>query len=199
MAEVLLLHHAQGRTAGVLAFADDLRAAGHVVHAPDLYDGATFETVDDGVAHARTLGFQALLDRGVAFAQDLPAELVYVGMSLGVMPAQTLAMTRPGAQAAVLLHSAVTPADLGGSWPAGVPAQVHVMQDDAWGDVDEARALAAEAPDVELFLYPGADHLFTDRSLTAYDEGAAALVRERVLALLEQVDARRADSTPPRP
>jgi hypothetical protein len=27
-------------------------------------------------------------------------------------------------------------------------------------------------------------HLFTDSSLTAYDEGAAALVRQRVLAFL---------------
>ena len=50
MAEVLLFHHAQGQTAGFLAFADELRAAGHVVHAPDLYDGKTFAELDDGVS-----------------------------------------------------------------------------------------------------------------------------------------------------
>jgi len=32
MTEVLLFHHAQGLTPGVLAFADELRGAGHTVH-----------------------------------------------------------------------------------------------------------------------------------------------------------------------
>lgn len=40
MAEVLVFHHAHGRTPGVLAFADDIRRAGHTVHVPDLYEGA---------------------------------------------------------------------------------------------------------------------------------------------------------------
>ncbi len=55
MAEVLLFHHAQGQTPGFLAFADELRAAGHTVHTPDLYDGKTFATVDEGVAHAKEI------------------------------------------------------------------------------------------------------------------------------------------------
>src|SRR5205085_12235343 len=96
MAEVLLFHHAQGLTPGVRAFADELRAAGHVVHTPDLYEGKTFDTVDEGVAHAREVGFGTILERGVAAAEDLPAELVYAGFSLGGMPAQMLAQTRPG-------------------------------------------------------------------------------------------------------
>jgi hypothetical protein len=33
-----------------------LRAAGHTVHTPDLYDGRTFETYEDGSAHSETLG-----------------------------------------------------------------------------------------------------------------------------------------------
>jgi dienelactone hydrolase len=37
VAEVVLFHHALGLTAGVSAFADDVRRAGHVVHTPDLY------------------------------------------------------------------------------------------------------------------------------------------------------------------
>lgn len=199
MADLLLFHHAQGFTDGVRAFADDLRAAGHVVHAHDLYDGATFATVDEGVAHARTIGFEVLLQRGEQLAQDLPDDLVYVGFSMGCMPAQKLAMTRPGARGAVLLHSAIPLSEFGGVWPAGVRAQVHVMEGDDWGDVPDAQEIAAEVDEVELFLYPGEAHLFTDRSLAEHDATAAALVLERVLAFLAELDGARADSAGTRP
>ena len=184
MAEILLFHHAQGLTDGLRAFADELRAAGHVVHSPDLYEGRTFDDLDDGVAHARELGFGALTEQGVRAAEGLPDALVYAGFSLGLMPAQTLLQTRPGARGALLLHGAVDPADLGGTWPAGVPGQVHVMEGDDWGDVEVASSLAASVGEVELFLYPGDQHLFTDRSLSAYDEEAAALVKARIHAFL---------------
>ena len=52
------------------------------------------------------------------------------------------------------------------------------------GDVDAARALVAEAPDAELFLYPGDQHYFADATLPSYDADAAALLMERVLAFL---------------
>src|SRR5207247_10144266 len=39
MAEVLLFHHALGLTSGCVSFADRLRDAGPVVHAPDLCHG----------------------------------------------------------------------------------------------------------------------------------------------------------------
>lgn len=190
MSELLLLHHAQGLTAGCLALADDLRAAGHVVHTPDLYDGRTFDELDDGLAHARSTGFDVIDRRAAAAADELPPELVYVGLSLGVMTAQRLTQTRPGARGAVLLHAAVPLAEFGGSWPAGVPAQIHTMEHDDWGDVDEARELVSAVEDVELFLYPGDRHLFTDRSLAAYDEAAAALVLQRVLGFLAELDSR---------
>ncbi len=187
MAEVLLFHHAQGLTDGVHAFADDLRAAGHVVHTPDVYDGKTFTELDDGVAYAKEIGFQTVFDRGVAAAEKLPDHLVYAGFSLGVMPAQMLAQTRPGAKGAVLLHAAVPIAEFGGSWPDGVPVQIHTMEQDDWGDVDVAQELAAAVDTAELFLYPGDGHLFTDRSLAAYDAGAAALVMQRVLVFLDRI------------
>ncbi len=195
MANLLLFHHAQGFTSGVQAFADDLRAAGHVVHAHDLYGGQTFRTVDEGVAHARSIGFDVLQQRSEQLAQDLPSDLVYVGFSMGCMPAQALAMTRPGARGALLLHSAVPLAEFGGTWPSGVRAQVHVMEDDDWGDVPEAKELAAAVPEVELFLYPGSAHLFSDRSLAEHDEAAAALLRQRVLLFLAELEAGRADSS----
>jgi dienelactone hydrolase len=85
MAEILLFHHAQGQTRGFLAFADDLRAAGHVVHTPDLYDGKTFAGIDDGVGYAKQVGFDMIRARSAA-AEGVPNELVYAGSSLGVMP-----------------------------------------------------------------------------------------------------------------
>ncbi|SHG25472.1 dienelactone hydrolase family protein [Geodermatophilus nigrescens] len=187
MAEVVLFHHALGLTPGVTAFADDLRAAGHTVHTPDLYAGATFDTVDAGVGHARATGSGELLDRGAAAVADLPAELVYAGMSLGVLPAQSLAQTRPGARGAVLLYSCL-PAEEFGAWPAGVPVQVHGMDADPLfvddGDLDAARALAASTADAELFTYPGDQHYFADRTLPSYDPDAATLLLRRVLDLL---------------
>lgn len=187
MAELVLFHHAQGLTAGCLAFADELRAAGHTVHTPDLYDGKTFADLTEGVSYAEEVGFDTILERGRLAAESLPSEIVYVGFSLGVMPAQMLALTRPGAKGAVLLHAAVPVSDLD-SWPDNVPLQMHTMEHDEWGDVEVARELAATVDGAELFLYPGDQHLFTDSSLPIYDEQAATLVKERVLAFLEQLD-----------
>ena len=188
MAEVLLFHHAQGLTPGCLAFAEDLRAAGHVVHAPDLYDGKTFTELTDGVGYAEQVGFDTILERGRLAAASLPDELVYAGFSLGVLPAQMLAQTRPGAKGALLFHAAIPTAEFGGAWPDGVPLQIHTMQDDELGDVDEARELAATIESAELFLYPGDRHLFADNSLPDYDESAARLLVERVLGFLGDVE-----------
>ena len=189
MAEVLVFHHAQGQTQGFLAFADALREAGHTVHAPDLYDGRTFATLDEGLAHAREIGFGKLVERGVAAADDLPAELVYVGFSLGVMPAQQLAQSRAGARGALLLEACAPTSEFGSGWPDGVPVQVHGMDADPFfaeegGDLDAARALVKETEGAELFVYPGNQHLFTDSSLPSCDAEAAALVKQRVLAFL---------------
>jgi len=113
MAEVLLFHHAQGQTAGFLAFVDELRRAGHTAHTPDLYDGHTFESLDDGLAYAKQVGFGDLLERGVRAADELPSELVYAGFSLGVMPAQKLAQTREGARGALLFHACLPTSEFG--------------------------------------------------------------------------------------
>ncbi|MDG4824069.1 dienelactone hydrolase family protein [Asanoa sp. WMMD1127] len=189
MAEVVLYHHSQGLTPGVLAFAAELRAAGHTVHTPDLYEGNTFDTIDDGMAYARKVGFDALLSAGAAAASALPEAVVYGGFSLGGMPAQLLAQTRPGARGALLYHTSVPPAEFGGEWPAAVPVRIHAMENDPYfaeegGDIDAARAIVAAADDGELYLYPGDQHLFTDSSLAAYDADATALVVRRTLEFL---------------
>jgi dienelactone hydrolase len=187
MAEVLLFHHAQGLTRGVLGFAQELRNAGHSVHTPDLFDGRTFATLADGLGYFEELGVPELLARGSRAAAQLPTELVYAGFSLGVLPAQQLAQTRHGARGALLLQACVPVSEFG-TWPEGLPGQVHGMQADpifaGEGDLDAARALVAQADGVELFLYPGELHLFADESLPSYDPDATALLTQRLLDFL---------------
>ena len=191
MAEVLLFHHAQGLTPGVLAFADELRGAGHVVHTPDLYDGNTFDNLDDGMGYAREVGFGTIMERGEQAAEDLPSELVYAGFSLGVMSAQQLAQTRSGAKGALLFSAAIPLSEFGGSWPEGVPLQIHLMEADEFaleGDLDAARELDERIEGAELFLYPGDRHLFADNSLPDYDESATTLLKQRVLSFLDNIE-----------
>ena len=193
MAEVLLFHHALGLTSGCGAFADDLRDAGHVVHMPDLYEGKTFDDLEAGVGYAEDeVGIDTILERGREAAEELPSEIVYGGFSLGVLPAQMLAQTRPGSRGAFLLHSAVPLSEFGGSWPAGVPLQIHIMEHDPFalegGDLDAAREIVKNVADAELFLYPGDVHLFADRGLPGYDEEAATRMKQNVLGLLARAD-----------
>lgn len=190
MTEIVLFHHVQGLTDGVRALAARFEAAGHTVHLPDLLDGRVFATLEEGLAHAQSIGFPQITERGRVAADTLPEDVVYAGISLGVIPAQMLAQTRPGARGALLLEACIPPGEFG-SWPAGVPVQVHGMDEDpsfaGEGDVDAARELVKEAADAELFLYPGKVHLFTDSSLPSYDEAQTAVLTERVLAFAERV------------
>ncbi|WP_186389141.1 MULTISPECIES: dienelactone hydrolase family protein [unclassified Stappia] len=193
MAEVLLFHHAQGLTPGVRAFADDLRAGGHVVHTPDLFNGLTFQSIDEGLAYIGETGFDEMRERGVRAADGLPLELVYAGFSFGVLPAQQLAQTRPGARGALLFHSClpITGEWAFGPWPDGVAAQIHGMDNDPMfvgeGDIDAARELVEKVAEAELFLYPGDQHYFADSSLPSYDADATALLTLRVLEFLDRL------------
>jgi dienelactone hydrolase len=192
MAEVLLFHHAQGLTKGCLEFAGALRTAGHVVHTPDLYDGKTFGALPDGVGHAQQVGFDNIMERGQLAAEGLPNELVYAGFSLGVLPAQMLAQTRPGAKGALLFSSAIPTSAFNRPWPEGVPLQIHMMEADELalreGDLEAARQLADSIAEATLFLYPGNRHLFADSSLPDYDAAAASLLKERVLSFLADIN-----------
>ncbi|MGA7097142.1 MAG: dienelactone hydrolase family protein [Acidimicrobiia bacterium] len=194
MAEVLLFHHVQGLTPGVESFAEQLRASGHTVHVPDLFDGRTFASIDEGAAFADEVGFGTLIDRGVRLADDLPAALVYAGFSMGVLPAQKLAQTRPGVRGALFFESCVPPSEFGDGWPRGVPVQIHGMDADPFfageGDIDAARALVEEAGKsarAELFVYRGDVHIFADSSLPSFDAEATATLTERVLDFLGEV------------
>jgi len=188
MAEIILFHHVQGLTAGVIAFADKLQNAGHTVHSPDLFNGSTFDDIEKGMRFVKEIGFGEVLKRGELAVNDLPTNLVYAGFSLGVVPAQKLAQTRSGATGALFFYSCMPTSEFGTSWPKGVPVQVHAMDADPFfidgGDIDAARELVEEAEDAELFLYPGNQHLFADSSLKSYDEEASDLLLKRVLNFL---------------
>ena len=186
MAEVVLYHHVQGLTEGVQSFADELRQAGHTVFAPDLFDGRTFDTIEEGMAFAREAGFDTLAERGVAAAEGTRPDVVYAGFSFGVAVAQQLAQTRPGARGAVLMYSCLPVSEFGAAWPEGVPVQVHGKEGDPFfaEDLEAAQELTESTDRAELFLYAGDEHLFADSSLPAYDATAAALLKERVLAFL---------------
>ena len=193
MAEVLLFHHAQGLTPGVVAFADELRAAGQTVHTPDLFEGRTFGSIEEGMTYIKGVGFDEMRRRGVRLADAYPNELVYAGMSFGEAIAQELAQTRPGARGALLFYSAIPISGewAFGPWPAGVPVQFHGMDNDpifvGEGDIDAAREIVEKVEDAELFLYPGDQHYFSDSSLPSYDAEATALLTKSVLEFLARV------------
>ncbi|PSK64014.1 hypothetical protein B0E53_04034 [Micromonospora sp. MH33] len=195
MADIVLFHHLQGLTDGVRAFADQLRAGGHTVHTPDLFDGERPATIDEGAALTKRIGGEVLDERADRVVADLPKELVYAGFSWGAATAQRLAQTRSGARGALLYESClpVTGEWAVGPWPEAVPVQIHGMDRDPFfaleGDIDSARELVGiVGPERgELFVYPGEAHLFTDSSLPSYDADATALVVRRSRELLDRL------------
>ncbi len=195
MAEVVLFHHIQGLTDGVRQLAASLERGGHRVHTPDLFEGATPSSIEEGSELVGRIGREELTARADRAVADLPASLVFAGISLGVGSAQRFAQTRPGALGALLYEGCLpTSGEWAiGPWPAGLPVQIHGMDHDPFfadeGDIDAARAIVKEVgPELgQLFVYPGDQHLFTDSSLASYDPAATALAVERSLALLDRV------------
>ena len=187
MAEVVLFHHVQGLTDGVRAFAAELRAGGHTVHTPDLFDGERPASIEEGIALVELIGDEVLSERTDQAVAGLPAGLVYAGFSFGAGTAQGLAQTKPGARGALLYEGCLPISGEWaiGPWPDGVPVQIHGMDKDPFfaleGDIDAARELVdTVGPELgELFVYPGDQHLFTDSSLPSYDADATAQVVRR--------------------
>ncbi|MGK5676749.1 dienelactone hydrolase family protein [Micromonospora sp. URMC 106] len=195
MADVVLFHHLRGVTDGLREFAEQLRAGGHSVHTPDLFDGERPATLDEGFALTKRIGGEVLRERADRAVADLPAGLVYGGFSWGAATAQRLAQTRPGTRGALLYESClpVTGEWAVGPWPAGVPVQIHGMDADPFfaleGDIDAARELVGIVGSdlAELFVYPGEEHLFTDSTLPSYDPDATALVVRRSREFLDRL------------
>lgn len=176
MAHIVLFHHVLGLTPGVRQLAAAFTAAGHEVSTPDLFEGVTFTDIASGLQHIDALGDEALLRRAEDACRHLRADVVYAGLSLGVVPAQHLLTNRPGARGALLIHGFIDPSTMPGVWPEGCPVGVFGMRDDPFlvgdGDLDAAQRWAQSHPGLEIHLYPGAGHLFTEPALDDYDPDA---------------------------
>ena len=200
MAEVVLFHSVLGLRQGVISAADRLRAAGHEVHTPDLFDGEVFDDIDDGMRKAEALGHRGVSSRAMSAVAGLPAGLVFAGFSMGTAYAELLAAGRPGALGAVLMHGAAPVEALGeffgvDRWPEGVPVQVHYAADDPWVEAEEEvapleAAVREAGAEFEEYVYPGAGHLFADPDLPEYDRASSEAMWERVIAFLNRIDAR---------
>ena len=186
MAHVVLFHHSGGLTPGVVAFADTLRAAGHRVDTPDLFDGRTFADVAHGVAFTESLGEEEFARRAARAVEDLPRGVVYGGASFGAARAAEQVIGRPGGRSAFFLYGAVAPSWWDATWPTGVPAQAHQAEGDPWREVDAEEEFLASVPGAELFLYPTAGHLFAEPGHPDFDATSASLATERVLSFVAE-------------
>ncbi|MER6142862.1 dienelactone hydrolase family protein [Streptomyces sparsogenes] len=187
---ILLLHSMYGLRPAVHAAADRLRAAGHEVHVPDLYEGRTADSAEDGMALKEEIGREELLRRAVAAAAPLSDRgIVYAGFSLGGSIAQNLALGDEKARGLLLLHGTSDIADDAAT--DGLPVQLHVADPDPFEPHDWLNAwylrMGRAGADVEVYRYPGAGHLFTDPDLPDYDEEAAEATWKVALGFLEEV------------
>lgn len=189
MASVFLCHSVLGLRDPEREAADRLRAAGHLVTTPDLFEGRTAGDMDAGFALRDAVGWDVMVARAALAAEDLPPETVLGGFSMGAAVAAALWPERPATAGLLLLNGLVALPD---NARPGLPVQVHLADPDPWESeefvadwLDDARAAGLA---VEPFRYPGAGHLFADPSLPGHDAKAAAAMWERVLAFLDRLE-----------
>ncbi|HEX8053727.1 MAG TPA: dienelactone hydrolase family protein [Thermoleophilaceae bacterium] len=196
MADIALFPSVLGVRAGVLDAQDRLSRAGHEVTVIDQYDGRSFDDYEEAGAFAESLGYAGLMAGAFAAVERLPDGFIAVGFSNGGGMAEHVALHRDVAGVALL--AGVLPLDMLGDrpWPAGVPVQIHYTRDDPFRREDWLESLTgsvrASGASVELYDYAGAGHLFTDPSLPAeYDAAAAEQLWRRVLAFCAACDETR--------
>lgn len=178
MADVMIFHGITGLIPRAAGIEQPLLEAGHRVVCPDLFEGNSFETPEEGFEYLEKVRFRTLLGRAEEAIADMPPETVLIGISMGTGVASHLARERPECAAAVLLHAVPGRAKGEPAWPASVPVQVHTSEDDPYFSRENADALIAEAADCRLVLYPGSGHTFADPEAEDYaPEQAPALVR----------------------
>lgn len=188
MAEIVLFHHSGGLSAGVKELAETLRTAGHTVHTPDLFEGRTFHDVNDGVAWIQEVGEQVFIDRAAAFVDTLATdELVYGGMSFGAARAAEQVLFRGGALAAFFLYGVVDPAWWDRPWPADVPAEAHLTEDDPWRETDAEEGFIERIAQSELLTYPGSGHLFLELGHPDYDAELSRIVVSSLIDFLDEL------------
>jgi dienelactone hydrolase len=191
MATVVMFHHALGLTATLRDHADVLRSFGHEVHTPDLFDGHTFADVQHGIAYAESTGFDTMVKKAEAVADRLPPDSVFIGFSLGVLPAQHLVQMRPRSRGAVLMYACAPESMIPQPLASGIPVQIHGNEFDPLfvydGDFDNARAMESAHDSVELYLYPGNGHLFAETDHPDFEADSAMQARGRIASFLASV------------
>ncbi|MFF2654669.1 dienelactone hydrolase family protein [Streptomyces sp. NPDC058045] len=188
--DIMLFHSTFGLRPAVHAAADRLRAAGHEVHTPDLFDGRTCESVEEGMELRDGLGREELLRRAVLAAAPYSERgLVYAGFSFGASVAQTLALGDAEARGLLLIHGTSDIADSASA--DGLPVQLHVAEPDPFETDDWLSAwylrMSRAGADVEVYRYPGAGHLYTDPDLPDYDAEAAESTWRTALGFLDSL------------
>lgn len=188
VATVVLFHSVYGLRPAVHSAAERMRASGHEVHVPDLFDGRTAATMEDGMALKDEFGRHELLKRAISATAPLSDRgLVYSGFSLGGSIAQNLALGDAKARGLLLFHGTSDIAD--DASVDDLPVQLHVAEPDPFEPHDWQNAwylrMRRAGADVEVFGYPGAGHLFTDPGLDDYDEEAAEKAWRTALGFLE--------------
>lgn len=191
IAEIILFHHAQGLTEGLREMAERIRAAGHVVHTPDMYSGVVFGRLDEGLAFASRIGHDAIEEVARRAARQHPHSDTVIGFSLGAFPAQLLAQERKKIHGLVLVAGGLPPRDLGGEWRVDVRLSVHAADPDDWIPAGSLETLLRRARAPHVHRYPGIGHMFVDPSSPDYDADAADLFEESLLAWLEEGDRTR--------
>lgn len=188
MTNIILFHSALGLTPSVRAFAQALRDDGHSVETPDLFEGAVFNSVAEGVEKRDEIGIPALSDRAMNSVLPDAKGVVFAGFSMGAASAQMLAATHSGAVGCVLMHAALPLQAFGlKDWPATVPVQFHSSQDDPWVDNNVVAALQDQVGSFHPYWYDGAAHLFAERDGGEYVSKNAENLLSRVRGFLDDL------------
>ena len=191
MANVIVFHSVLGVRTSILDFCQKLENHGHHVNCVDLYDGKSFDDMQEAYDHFVSIGIPGMMERTLRYTRDLPGDAVYIGFSNGGASALLLAGTKPGAKGCVLIHAAMPITALGiEKWPAAVPVEVHYAKVDPWKEVDGIlqleKEVKASGASYAYHEYPIEGHLFTDAALPEYHRESSDRVFQRVLRLIDQ-------------
>lgn len=188
VALIVLFHSVYGLRPVEADAAERLRDKGHSVVTPDLYAGHVAETIDAGFALADRVGWQTITSRARTAVDELAADAILAGISMGASVVEALLPQRPQAAGVLLWHGL---ADIPTTARAGLPVQAHLADPDQYFPAARItawiQAAAAGPAHADLFTYPQAGHFFTDSSLSDYDAPAAALAWERSVNFLKQL------------
>lgn len=180
---ILVLHSAYGLRLAVHEGAQRLRALGHQVDVPDLYDGRVAETLPEALKLRDELGRERLLSRAISLATTVKPEVI-VGFSLGGSLAQRVVMRTGAPRRLVLFHGL---AEFVPGTYEGLALQAHLARDDAFSPEEEVaewqEKFVAAGARVEVHWYEGG-HLFTDPELPDFDGESARLAWDRAIAFV---------------